>query len=309
MGKNLLEIKNLTKTFKAYDSSFKSSKTQIHATDNISLQIKKADSLGIVGESGSGKTTLANLITGILRPDSGDILYKNKNIYSSGQRIFEKYRKNVQMIFQDPYSSLNPKLKIYSTLKDGIKRHITQNKNEIYSRCVELMEMVGLTEKHLKRYPHQFSGGQMQRISIARALSIDPEVVVADEPVSSLDVSIQAQILNLMQKLRKESGKTLLLIAHDLAIVNFLCDEILVLYKGKALEYGKTEEIINTPLHPYTKNLLDATTKKDIKKVESGNNGLCPYSNRCKFFMDICKNELYKYQATETHYVLCNLYK
>ncbi|MEC9492267.1 ABC transporter ATP-binding protein [Flexistipes sp.] len=309
MEKNLIELKNLTKTFKAYDSSFKTSKTHITATDDITLQIKKADSLGIVGESGSGKTTLANLIAGILPPDSGKILYKNRDIISSREKLFREYRKNVQMIFQDPYSSLNPKLKIYSTLKDGIKRHITKDKKEIYSRCVELMEMVGLTEKHLFRYPHQFSGGQMQRISIARALSIEPEIVVADEPVSSLDVSIQAQILNLLQKLRKESGKTLLLIAHDLAIVNFLCDEILVMYKGMVLEYGKSSEVIKNPLHPYTKNLLEATTKKDIKKVTTETTGLCPYASRCKFFMDICRNELYKYQATETHYALCNLYK
>jgi len=306
---NLLRLENVTKTFRAFDSAFKKSKVTIHAVDNITFSIKSGSSIGIVGESGSGKTTIAKLITGVHKPDSGKIFYKDELLDTPSKTLYNDFRKNIQMIFQDPYSSLNPKLTIFSTLKDGIKKYITTDKKEIYKRCSDILKTVGLDEAHLKRYPHQFSGGQMQRISIARALSIEPEMIVADEPVSSLDVSIQAQILNLLKKLQKNSGTTLLMIAHDLAIVNFLCDETLVIYKGNAMEYGQTKEVLKKPLHPYTKNLIEASVKKDIKKINTGKTGKCPYANRCKFFMDICTYEVYKYQASETHYVYCNLYK
>jgi ABC-type oligopeptide transport system ATPase subunit len=306
---NLLKLENVSKTFKTFDSAFKKSKVTVHAVDNITLSIKRGSSIGIVGESGSGKTTIAKLITGIHRPDSGHIFYKNELLDNASKNTYNDFRKNIQMIFQDPYSSLNPKLTIFSTLKDGIKKHITTNKKEIFKKCSDILKTVGLEEEHLKRYPHQFSGGQMQRISIARALSIEPEMIVADEPVSSLDVSIQAQILNLLKKLRKDNGTTLLMIAHDLAIVNFLCDETLVMYKGNTMEYGQTKEILQNPLHPYTKNLIEASIKKDIKKITTGKTGRCPYADRCNFVMDICTREVYKYQVSKTHHVYCNLYK
>ncbi len=257
MNDKILELKSVNKQYRAFEGFFKGSSVTINAVDNISLSIQKGRSLGIVGESGSGKTTLAKLITDITRPDSGSVLYKGKDIRQADKTEYPAYRRNVQMVFQDPYLSLNPKLTIFSAMKDGIEKYY--GKKGLREKCAKYLNMVGLDEEYLDRYPHEFSGGQRQRLSIARALSLDPEIIVADEPVSSLDVSVQAQILNLMKKLKLENGLTFILISHDLSVVSFLCDDVLVMNKGQMVEYGSVEDVLNNPRQEYTKNLLTAS--------------------------------------------------
>lgn len=301
----ILKINNITKSFRAYSGVFKSSKKVIKAVDNISLEIKQGTSLGIVGESGSGKTTLANIISDITPPDRGEIFYKGKKI-DRRDKNYKFFRRNVQVVFQDPYSSLNPRLKIFTSLKDGLKAHFGKNVN-FKDICIETFRKVGLNEDFLFRYPHQFSGGQRQRISIARALVLDPEVIVADEPVSALDVSIQAQILNIFKKLKEIESKTVILISHDFAVVNFLCDYTLVLYKGVDLEYGKTFDIINNPQHPYTKSLISASKGIEEKIEEKNIISVCPFANKCQHYeKHICENILEKKYVTDNHYHRCN---
>lgn len=256
----LLGATNITKQYRYFDNFLFSSRATLKALDNVSLSVKKGCCLGIVGESGSGKTTLAKIITGIVEPDSGVVSFKGKPI--TDKTIYREYRKNVQMVFQDPYLSLNPRLRIASAFSDIIKEHITKDKREIRKILLNAMNEVGLSEEHLERYPHQFSGGQCQRLSIARCLVLDPEIIVADEPVSALDVSLSAQVLNLLKKLKKE-GKTIILIAHDLAIVKFLCDEILVIKKGIVQEYGAASDIFSSPISSYTKELITSSMLKE----------------------------------------------
>lgn len=251
---NILSLENVSKYF--YTSSGLFNKGEYFAAlDNVSLNIEAGSSLGIVGESGSGKTTIARLLCSIYRADKGTVKYFGKDVLSLSKKEKQEYMKNVQMVFQDPNNTLNPKLTVKSALSDGIKRHITNNKHEIKTRLEELMNMVGLPCEYLERYPHEFSGGQRQRISIARALSINPKVIVADEPVSSLDVSVAAQILNLMKSLQK-NGITLILISHSLAVVSNLCENIAVMQKGRLEEYGGTMDVLAEPKSEYTKKLL-----------------------------------------------------
>lgn len=257
MDSSILKLDNLVKTYRAFEGFFKGSSTIINAVDHISVDIEKGRSLGIVGESGSGKTTLAKIITDIIRPDSGQVLYNGADIASMDKETYKTYRKNVQMVFQDPYLSLNPKLSVYSAMKDAVAMY--SGKDNLKERCGAYLETVGLDREYLDRYPHEFSGGQKQRISFARAMSVDPEIIVADEPVSSLDVSVQAQILNLMKKLKLENGLTFILISHDLAVVSFLCDEILVMNKGQMVEYGRTDDVLANPKEEYTKRLIAAS--------------------------------------------------
>lgn len=263
---NIITLENITKSFTASDGVF-STGEQFFAVDNVSINIKEGSSLGIVGESGSGKTTIARMICNIYKPDNGRILYFGKDINSMAKNDYEDYRKNVQMVFQDPNNSLNPKLKISSALKDGIKKYITKENTEIENYMKKLMDMVGLSYEYLERYPHEFSGGQRQRISIARALSINPKVIIADEPVSSLDVSVQAQILNLMKSLQK-NGITLILISHSLAVVSNMCENIAVMYKGRMVEYGSTDKVLSEPSSEYTKSLLKASSYTLLNRNE-----------------------------------------
>ncbi|WP_303852289.1 ABC transporter ATP-binding protein [Seleniivibrio woodruffii] len=256
MDNELLKLNNLTKQYRAFEGIFKGSSTIIKAVDNISLSITKGRSLGIVGESGSGKTTLAKILTGIIMQDSGEVLYKGRDIHALG-KDYQEYRRNVQMVFQDPYLSLNPKLTVFSSMKDAVIKY--SGKKNVRQECENYLAMVGLDKEYLDRYPHEFSGGQRQRLSIARALSLNPEIIVADEPVSSLDVSVQSQILNLMKKLKLENSLTFILISHDLAVVSFLCDDILVMNRGEAVEYGTAQEVLENPQQEYTKRLIAAS--------------------------------------------------
>ena len=254
---NIIEFDKVSKRFSISGGPF-SSKSDFLALDNISFSMEKGSSLGIVGESGSGKSTIAKLICNIYSSYSGTIKFLGKDLNSINKQNKLFYHKNVQMVFQDPNNCLNPKLTIRSSLIDGIKKHITKNKSEIEDRLVSLMEKVGLTKEHLDRYPHEFSGGQRQRISIARAISIEPQLLIADEPVSSLDVSVQAQILNLMKELNHK-GLGIILISHSLAVVSNMCDNLIVMNKGVLVEKGDTETILTNPKTDYTKSLLKAS--------------------------------------------------
>ncbi len=255
---NILALQQVSKYFYTSDGFFNQGR-HFAALDNVTLNVAAGSSLGIVGESGSGKTTIARLMCGIYKADKGKVLYYDKEISALSKQEKKEYTKNVQMVFQDPNNTLNPKLTIKSALSDGIKQHITKDKYEIQEKLEQLMEMVGLPSEYLERYPHEFSGGQRQRISIARALSINPKVIIADEPVSSLDVSVQAQILNLMKSLQK-NGITLILISHSLAVVSNLCENIAVMQKGKMEEYGNTLEVLANPKSEYTKSLLASSS-------------------------------------------------
>lgn len=305
MENYILEGRNLTKYFKASEGIFSGGEKTFAALSNISVGVKRSVALGIVGESGSGKTTLANILSGIIKPEEGEIFY-NGNKITIGQKSYISYRKNVQVVFQDPYSSLNPRLKILTSLSDGLKRHFPEIK-DVQGRCEEILTRVGLKKEHLFRYPHQFSGGQKQRISIARALILNPEVIVADEPVSSLDVSVQAQILNIFKDLKTKENKTIILISHDLAVVNFLCDEILVIYNGIDLEFGKTEDVIKNPIHPYTKSLIDASMNIFSKGIEREVDSPCPFAKRCPHYeKSPCSKPIEKKYNTNNHFHRCS---
>lgn len=254
----LLRAEGVSKYYNTYDSMFKGSGEVFKAVDNISLELVKGECAGIVGESGSGKSTFAKILAGILQPDEGKVYYKNIPINNKDN--FLNFRSNVQVIFQNPDQSLNPKLKVLTTLKELIKKRFF-SKQEILAEAERLMSVTGLSGELLTRYPHELSGGQKQRVSIARALALKPEVIIADEPVSSLDVSVQAQVLNLMYDLTINEGITFILISHDFAVVRWLCPKIAVIKDGNLLEYGDTENVIHNPSHEYTKELIRASSQ------------------------------------------------
>lgn len=301
---NIIEVRNISKIFSVSEGIFSSSIEKIHAVNNVSLKINAGVALGIVGESGSGKTTLANIIADIIKPDKGEVIYKGESI-NAKNFSYKDYRKNIQIVFQDPYSSLNPRLKIITMLKDGFKAHFKSD--DYMDTFIRTFSKVGLKEEFLYRYPHEFSGGQRQRISIARALILDPEVIIADEPVSALDVSVQSQILNIFKELKLRDNKTIILISHDLAVVNFLCDYTIVMYKGVDVEYGKTEDIINNPVHPYTKSLIASSKNINVIKFENKIESICPFAGRCSLFdKEVCNKNLEKKYINDNHYHRCN---
>lgn len=233
----------------------------VKAVDGVSISIKKGEILGLVGESGCGKSTLSRTIMQLIPSTSGEIILEGENLTTLSRNEVRKRRLDFQMIFQDPYASLNPRMTIYSTLSEALtQRHprLRGNKKALMEEVVALMERVGLNPSFMKKYPHEFSGGQRQRIAIARALAPEPKLIIADEPVSALDVSIQSQILNLLLKLRDELDLTMIFISHDLSVVRYLADNIAVMYKGKIVEYGNGERVFNEPEHEYTKKLLEA---------------------------------------------------
>ncbi len=233
----------------------------VKAVDGITLSIKKGEILGLVGESGCGKSTLSRTIMQLIPSTSGDIILEGENLSKLSSGEVRKRRLDFQMIFQDPYASLNPRMTIYSTLSEALTQRnpqLAKNRSDLMEAVVALMERVGLNPSFMKKYPHEFSGGQRQRIAIARALAPEPKLIIADEPVSALDVSIQSQILNLLLKLRDELDLTMIFISHDLSVVRYLADNIAVMYKGKIVEYGDGERVFNQPEHAYTKKLLDA---------------------------------------------------
>lgn len=317
---NLLEINNIKKYYHIRKGVFSRSDC-IKAVDGISLSIRAGETVGIVGESGCGKSTLGKLIVGLEKATSGKILLKGNDISRISEKKMKAVRSSFQMVFQDPYSSLNSQKKIYSILDEILMLFTNMSKDKRYERILELIRMVGLKEDHLFRYPKQFSGGQRQRICIARALAVDPEIIVADEPVSSLDVSIQAQIINLLSDIQRETKVSFLFISHDMAVIENISDRIFVMYFGKIVESGISEEIIKRPIHPYTKVLIQAVPDIDKSRMEKNRMGRnnqielntdkgCKFSNRCGFAQEICFREeptLELVNAEREHYCACFL--
>ena len=259
--KKLVELKNVSLTFN------KGKSNEVKAIDDVSFDIYEGEIYGLVGESGSGKTTIGRSILKLYDIDSGTVTFAGNDISSLKGKDLHEFRKTAQMIFQDPQASLNGRMKIRDIIAEGIDIHkLAKTKEEREAKVKELIDLVGLNEDHLSRYPHEFSGGQRQRIGIARALAVNPHFIVADEPISALDVSIQAQVVNLMQKLQHEQGLTYLFIAHDLSMVKYISDRIGVMHWGKLLEVGPADEIYHNPIHPYTKSLLSAIPEPDPER-------------------------------------------
>lgn len=315
--KNLIEIKNLYVEYKT-ETGINEQKT-VYAVNDLSLKINKGEIFAIAGESGCGKSTLAKAILRLVDSKSGVILTEdNENLLNFDKILLKKFRKKAQMIFQNPYASLNPKMKIYDILKEPLIIHENElSKQEQHQRIVETLTQVGLEESSLHLYPHEFSGGQRQRIAIARALILKPEFIVADEPVSALDVSIQAQIINLLNDLKEKFNLTFLFISHDLSVIKYLSDRVGIMYLGELVEIGASEEIFNTPKHPYTQALLSANPGNKTEKImlkgdlpsptnlPSG----CKFHTRCPKAMEICRTNIPEISIfSETHEAKCHLY-
>lgn len=314
----LLEIKNLSVEYKS-QRGILGEKETIHAVNNLSLDIKKGEILAVAGESGCGKSTLAKAIILLEAASNGKIIFDGKNILQMQKAELKEFRKRAQMVFQNPYASLNPKMKIFDTLKEPLKINTNLTDEEIREKVEEIICKVGLDKDCLNLYPHEFSGGQRQRIAIARALILNPEFILADEPVSALDVSIQAQIINLLKDLKDDYNLTFLFISHDLSVIKYLSDRVAIMYLGEIVELGKTDEIFFTPEHPYTKALLSSVPKitKGDKIILEGDlpspSALpkgCKFHTRCPYCMPVCREKMPdETRITDTHYVKCFLAK
>ncbi|VVE32891.1 peptide ABC transporter ATP-binding protein [Pandoraea horticolens] len=252
----LLKVEGLTKNFTTGNGT-------VRAVDNVSFEVPKGAIMGLVGESGSGKTTIGRSLLRLIEPSGGKAIFEGQDLFALREREMRKWRSRLQMVFQDPYSSLNPRLRTGQIIGEALSTHGLAEGAARQKRIAELLTMVGLRPEFADRYPHEFSGGQRQRIGIARALAVKPSFIVADEPVSALDVSVQAQVLNLFQELRKNLGLTILFISHDLAVVEYLCDFVTVLYLGRVMESGPSSKVFSSPTHPYTKALLSASPVPD----------------------------------------------
>ena len=256
----LLEIRSLTKVFPLGESVFGgSAKGEVRAVDNVSLDIQSGETLGLVGESGSGKSTLGRLVLRLIEPTSGKIMFEGRDLLAAGHAEMRRLRRDMQIIFQDPFGSLDPRMRVEDVISEPLIVHERTDSSARRTRVAELLGAVGLDQSALRRFPHEFSGGQRQRIGIARALALRPKFIVADEPVSALDVSVGAQIVNLMAQLQREFGLTYLFISHSMPVVRYLATRIAVMYRGGIVEVGTTEQITERPNHPYTRSLLEAT--------------------------------------------------
>jgi oligopeptide/dipeptide ABC transporter ATP-binding protein len=301
MSGEFVEIQELNKKYILNKGLFSSAKRVIYAVNSVNLRIFKGETLGLVGESGCGKSTLARLITRLEKPSSGFVKFKGEDIFSYDKEALKSYRRNVQMIFQDTYSSLNPRKSALATVKEPLTIHDIGDKSKRGEKALEIMAKVGLNSQQANRYSHEFSGGQRQRIGIARALVLNPELIIADEPVSSLDVSIQAQILNLLKDLKNDFNLTYLFVSHDLNVIRFISDRVAVMYLGKIVELASNTDIYNRPLHPYTRMLLSAVPSCDPGQKErimsiKGEAGLendrgCSFQNRCPYKIDTCSSK------------------
>ena len=261
MAETILQVDHLSYTYQ------KNSNRSKKAVDDVSLTIQKGEIFGLVGESGCGKTTTGKLIVNLLQPDKGKIQFEGHSFFERGPKAREHFHQDVQMIFQDPYASLNPRMKVKDIIAEGMRiHHLYDSGKQLKARIDELIQLVGLSSYHETRYPHEFSGGQRQRIGIARALAVDPKLIVCDEPISALDVSIQAQIINLLKKLQEQQGLTYVFISHDLGMVHYISDRIGVMLDGRIVEYGLADDIFFHPEHPYTKKLLGAIPQITQKK-------------------------------------------
>lgn len=312
----LIEVKDLKKYFKLSRNSF------VKAVDNVSFNIYKGETLGLVGESGCGKTTCGKTILGLYNATDGKVIFDGTDIHSLESKDKNNFTKRAQIIFQDPYSSLNPRMTVGDIIGEGIDIHKLYKGKERKNKIFELLHTVGLNKEHINRFPHEFSGGQRQRIGIARALAIEPDFIVCDEPISALDVSIQAQIVNLLMKLQKEKGLTYLFIAHDLSMIKYISDRVGVMYLGNLVELTTSDKLYENPLHPYTQVLLSAIPIPDPKKEKEKERipiygeipssidpplG-CRFASRCKYAQDICHKEGPELlEIDKEHLVACHL--
>jgi len=312
----LVQVNNLKKYYKAGRNA------TVKAVDDISFNIHRGETLGLVGESGCGKTTCGKTILGLYGATDGEVLYDGINIHKLSSKEKKEFRKRAQIIFQDPYSSLNPRMTVEDIIGEGIDIHHLYKGKERKDKIFELLDTVGLNKEHASRFPHEFSGGQRQRIGIARALAIEPEFIVCDEPISALDVSIQAQVVNLLMELQKKKNLTYLFIAHDLSMVKYISDRVGVMYLGHIAELAESEELYRNPLHPYTKALLSSIPipdpKEERKKKRIPIEGEipspinpppgCKFESRCKVAKEICKKQMPELLEVENgHFVACHL--
>lgn len=313
MGK-LFSLKNIDVEYKITNSFDTRVINTVKALNSVNLDIYQGEILGLVGESGCGKSTLGKAILNLINIHNGEILYNDENISDFKKEKLQNFRKKAQLIFQNPYESLNPRMKIFDILKEPLTIFKYGNKDDVLKKILSTIELVGLEKEALNRYPHEFSGGQRQRIAIARALILDPEFIVADEPVSALDVSIQAQIMNLLLELKEKLNLTILFISHDLSVVKYLSDRIAVMYLGNIVEIGTNQEIFNNTKHPYTKLLINSIPSIDdnpqkindeiINKTNKDTE--CKFYPRCPYANENCNSKLVKKEYSPTHFVKCN---
>ncbi|MBI1824360.1 MAG: dipeptide ABC transporter ATP-binding protein [Nitrospirae bacterium] len=318
----LLSVVHLKKYFPVKEGFFSSGNKAVHAVDDVSFELQEGEVLGLVGESGSGKSTTGRLILRLIEPTSGEVYYRGENILKAESGRMRSLRKEIQIIFQDPYSSLNPRMTIGKILEEPYIIHKTGNKAERKEKVLRLLEKIGLHPDAVKRYPHEFSGGQRQRVGIARAIALSPKLIIADEPISSLDVSIQAQIINLLEDLQKEFNLSLLFIAHDLNMVRHLSNRVAVMYLGRIVELAQTDELFRNPKHPYTEALLSAIPipdpeKKGQKILLSGDipspidlPAGCRFQSRCPKKIKECETfDPPLFSVNENHFAACLLVK
>ncbi|WP_024293904.1 ABC transporter ATP-binding protein [Lacrimispora indolis] len=322
--KMIIQVKSLSKDFQIKGKKLAGKNAVLHALQEIDLEIHEGEVLGVIGESGCGKSTLGRCLVGLHKPTEGEILFEGKNIAGAKSKDKLKLCKNIQMIFQDPYSSLDPRHTAADSVSEPMVVHKTvKGKAALEERVLELFQQVGLDVQHMNRYPHEFSGGQRQRLNVARAISINPRVIICDEPVSALDVSIQAQVINLLKKLQKEYNLTYVFISHDLSVVKYVSDRIVIMYLGRIVEICKGGDIYKNPLHPYTQALLSAIPPESPEEEKErivlqgevpspiGERKGCPLAGRCPRCMNLCRNEMpkLKQQGEEGHQVACFLYE
>ncbi|GGE06964.1 ABC transporter ATP-binding protein [Marinithermofilum abyssi] len=314
----ILEVKSVKKHFKLGKGQV------VQAVDNVSFDVYKGETLGLVGESGCGKSTIGRTIIRLYKATEGEILFKGKDVNRLKGKELKRFNREMQMIFQDPYASLNPRMTVLDIIAEGLDIHDLASGKARREKVVELLKTVGLNEEHADRFPHEFSGGQRQRIGIARALAVDPDFIIADEPISALDVSIQAQVVNLMKKLQREKGLTYLFIAHDLSMVKYISDRVGVMYLGNLVELADSQELYDNPMHPYTEALLSAVPipdpnvekrreriilKGDVPSPINPPSG-CRFRTRCPKAMDICAEVTPVWQQVRPlHWVSCHLYQ
>jgi oligopeptide transport system ATP-binding protein len=298
----LVEVTNLKKYFPIRAGILQREVARVHAVDDVSLAVSRGETLGLVGESGCGKSTLGRCVVRLLEPTAGDVVFDGRSIGKLGARALRPLRRQMQMVFQDPYASLNPRKRVGTIVGDPLKIHGLGDRKERKQQVEELLETVGLSPEHYNRFPHEFSGGQRQRIGVARALALRPKLIVADEPVSALDVSIQAQMVNLLEDLQDEFGLTYLFIAHDLGVVRHVSDRIAVMYLGKLVELSPAEELYHRPIHPYTEALLSAVPIPDPDLSEKRERIVlqgdvpspihppsgCRFHPRCRYATEVC---------------------